>query len=135
FSLRRNPPRRGERGPRPNDQLIGLVEPALRRAPGRGIYGARPPLIVERRKGFGFLEGRAVVVVDPEVERVVPHHPEHEPVAEHAGLAEHAPHGDADRAARADRARTRQSGRWRPSSILGESKFANTITSSLPERF
>ena len=29
-------------------------------------------LVVERRKGLGFLEGRPVVVIDPEVERVVP---------------------------------------------------------------
>jgi len=35
------------------------------------------------------------VVVNPEVERVVRYHPEHQPVAEHAGLAEHTPQGDA----------------------------------------
>jgi len=34
------------------------------------------------------------VVINPEVERIVPHHPEHEAVAEDAGLAEHPPHGD-----------------------------------------
>src|SRR5947209_577717 len=50
--------------------------------------------VVEGRKGFHFLEGLPVVIVNPEIKRVVPHHPEHNPVAEHAGLAEHAPHGD-----------------------------------------
>src|SRR6476659_2725634 len=46
-------------------------------------------LVVEGRKGFGFLEGRPVVVINPEVERVVRHHPQHHPVAEDASLAEH----------------------------------------------
>ena len=34
-----------------------------------------PPLllVIERRKGFGFPKGRPVVVVDPEVERIVRH--------------------------------------------------------------
>ena len=45
-------------------------------------------------KGFGFREIRAVRIIDPEVERVVGHHAEHQPVAEYAGLAEHTPHGD-----------------------------------------
>src|SRR5262249_48696137 len=49
---------------------------------------------VERWKGLGFLEDRPIVVVDPEVERVVPYHAEHQPVAEDAGLAEHTPHCD-----------------------------------------
>ena len=52
-------------------------------------------LVVERRKGFGFLERRAVLVINAEVECVLRHHPEHHAVAEHTGLAEHAPHCDA----------------------------------------
>ena len=56
---------------------------------------AEPLLVVEKRKGLGFLERHPVVVINPEVEHVVRHHPEHHPVAEHAGLAEHTPHCDA----------------------------------------
>jgi hypothetical protein len=52
-------------------------------------------LVAEGREGLGFLEDRPVVVINPEVEHVVRHHPEHHPVAEHAGLAEHTPHCDA----------------------------------------
>src|ERR1700730_13847265 len=52
-------------------------------------------LVAEGRKGCGFLEDRPVVVINPEVEHVVRHHPEHHPVAEHAGLAEHTPHCNA----------------------------------------
>ena len=94
FSLRRNPPRCRQRGARPGDKFIGFVEQPLRSTPEGKIDGAALLLVVEGRKGLGFLEGRPVVVINPEVERVVPHHPDHHPVAEHAGLAEHAPHGD-----------------------------------------
>src|SRR5260370_389103 len=52
-------------------------------------------LIAEGRKGLGFLESLPVVVINPKVEHVVRHHPEHNPVAEHAGLAEHTPRCDA----------------------------------------
>jgi hypothetical protein len=34
------------------------------------------------------------LLVNPEVKCVVPHHPEHEPVAEYTRLGEHAPHCD-----------------------------------------
>src|SRR5262249_9606307 len=65
-----------------------------RRAPEREVYDFSLLFIIERRKGRRFLKGRPVLVIDPEVERVVRHHPQHQPVAEHARLAEHAPHGD-----------------------------------------
>jgi hypothetical protein len=94
-SFRRNPARRRQRCLRPGDKLIGIVEQPLRRAPKGEVYGAALLRVVEGRKGLGFLEDRPVVVINPEVERVVPHHCEHQPVAEHAGLAEHAPHRDA----------------------------------------
>src|SRR5262249_22755311 len=64
-------------------------------APKGEIYGAVLLLVAERRKGRGFLERCLVVAINPEVERVVRHNPEHQPVAEYAGLAEHTPHGDA----------------------------------------
>jgi hypothetical protein len=92
FSPRSNPPRRRQRCSCPSDKLIGLVEQALRSAPKGEIYSATLLLIVEGRKGLGFLEGRSVIVINPEVERIVPHHSEHQPVAEHAGLTEHTPH-------------------------------------------
>ena len=38
-------------------------------------------LVGEGRKGRSFLKGRPVVVINPEVERIVRHHPEHQPVA------------------------------------------------------
>ena len=46
------------------------------------------------------------MVINPEVEHVVCHHPEHQAVAENAGLAEHTPHCDA-----ADRSEIAQVGR------------------------
>src|SRR5437899_4032000 len=95
FSLRRDPTRRRQGCSRPRDKLIGFVEQPFRRAPKGEVYGAALLLVAEGRKGFGFLEGRPVVVINPEVEHVVRHHPEHQPVAEHAGLAEHTPHCDA----------------------------------------
>src|SRR5439155_15970190 len=70
-------------------------EQPLRRAPKGKVYRGALLRVVEGRKGLGFLEGRPVVVIDPKVEHVVGHHPEHHPVAEHAGLAEHTPHRDA----------------------------------------
>src|SRR4029077_2978384 len=82
FSLRRDPTRRRQRCSRPRDKLIGFVQQPLWRTPQGEIYGTALLLVVERRKGLGFLEGRPVVVVNPEVERVVRHHPEHQPVAE-----------------------------------------------------
>src|SRR5882762_5051728 len=88
----RDPTRCRQRYSCPRDELIGFVEQPLRRAPKGEVYGAALLLVVERRKGLGFLEGRPVVVINPEVECVVPHHPEHQPVAEHAGLTEHTPH-------------------------------------------
>jgi len=95
FSLGGDPTRRCQRCLRPRDKLIGVIEQPLRRAPKGEVYGAALLRVVEGRKGLGFLEDRPVVVINPEVERVVPHHCEHQPVAEHASLAEHAPHGDA----------------------------------------
>jgi hypothetical protein len=92
FSLRRDPARRHQRCSRPRNKLIGLVEQPLRRAPKGEIDRAALFLVVQGRNGLGFLEDRPVVVINPEVERVVRHHPEHQPVAEHAGLAEHTPH-------------------------------------------
>src|SRR5262249_40573544 len=76
---------------RPFDKLIGLVEEPLRRAPKRQIDEIALLLVIQRRKGRGFLERPAIALIDPEVERVICHHPEHQPVAEDAGLAEHAP--------------------------------------------
>src|SRR6266404_601715 len=95
FSLHRDPTRRRQRYSRPRDKLIGFVEQPLRRAPKGEVYRAALLLIVEGRKGLGFLEIRPVVLINPQVEHVVRHHPEHQPVAEHAGLAEHTPHRDA----------------------------------------
>src|SRR5205823_11079730 len=66
----------------------------LRHTPEREVDRFALLLVVQRRRRCGFLEGRPVLVVDPEIERVVRHHPQHHAVAEHAGLAEHAPHGD-----------------------------------------
>src|SRR5262245_5337679 len=87
--------RRRQRSSPPGDELIGLVEQPLRRAPKGEVYRAALLRIVEGRKGLGFLEGLPIVVINPEVERVVRHHPEHQPVAKHARLAKHPPHGDA----------------------------------------
>src|ERR1700746_2341173 len=95
FSLRSDPTRRRQRRSRPREKLIGFVEQPLRRAPKRQVYGAALLLVAEGRNGLCFLEDRPVVVINPEVERLVRHHPEHEPVAEHARLAEHTPHRDA----------------------------------------
>src|SRR4029077_17643582 len=67
----------------------------FRRAPEGEIYGTALLFVVEGRKGRSFLEGRAIAVIDPEVERVVCDHPQHQTVAEHAGLTEHAAHCDA----------------------------------------
>jgi hypothetical protein len=90
-----NPTRRRQRRLRPRDKLIGFVEQALRRAPKGEIYAAAVLLVAEGRKALGFLEDRPIVVINPEVERVVRHHAEHQPVAEHARLAEHTSHCDA----------------------------------------
>jgi len=79
----------------PDDEFVGLVEQPLRHAPESEIDGAALLGVVERREGFGLLEYRPVLLVDPEVKRVLRHHAEHHPIAEHAGLAEHAPQGDA----------------------------------------
>ena len=79
----------------PRDKLIGFVEQPLRGAPKGEIYGAALLLVAEGWKGLGFLEGRPIVVINPEVKHVLRHHPEHHPVTEHAGLAEHTPHCDA----------------------------------------
>src|SRR5450755_2124782 len=95
FSLRRDPTRRRQRYARPRHKFFGFVEQPLRRAPEGEVYAAALLLVAQGRKGLGFLEGRPVVVINPEVEHVVRHHPEHYPVAEHAGLAEHTPHCDA----------------------------------------
>src|SRR5262245_37232707 len=84
FSLRSDPMRRRQRGSRPAEKLIGLVEQPLRRTPKGQIYGGALLLVVEGWKSRGFCEGGAVVVVNPEVERVVRYHPEHHPVAEYA---------------------------------------------------
>src|SRR5262245_33076227 len=92
FSVRCDPTRGRQRGSRPRDKLIRLVEQPLGRAPKGEVYGAALLLVAEGRRGLGFLEGRPVVVINPEVERVVRHHPQHQSVTEHAGLAEHAPH-------------------------------------------
>src|ERR1700730_1936723 len=92
FSLRRDPTRRRQGHSRPRDKLVGLVKQPLRGAPKREVYGAALLLVAEGRKGLGFLEDRPVVVINPEVEHVVRHHPEHRPVAEHTDLAEHTPH-------------------------------------------
>src|SRR5438876_11746653 len=87
--------RRRKRRSRPAEKLIGLVEQPVRRAPKREIDGGALLLVIEGWKGLGFLEDRSVVVINPEVERVVRHHPEHHPVTEYAGLAKHTPHGEA----------------------------------------
>src|SRR5207302_5700589 len=94
FSLCRDPARRRQRGSPPRDKLIGFVEQPLRRAPKGEIYGAALLLVVEGRKGLGFLKDGPVAVINPEIERVARHHPEHQPIAEHAGLSEHPPHRD-----------------------------------------
>src|SRR6476646_2136447 len=95
FSLRRDPTRRRQCYSCPRDKFVGFVEQSLRRAPEREVYGAALLLVVQRWKGLSFLESLAVVVIDPEVERVVPHHPQHEPVTENTSLTEHAPHCEA----------------------------------------
>src|SRR4029453_15620508 len=94
-SLGRDPARRRQREASPGDKLIGFVEQPLRRPPEGEVDGAAALRVVEGRRGPGFLEGLAVVVIDPQVEHVVGHHPQHHAVAEHAGLAEHAPQADA----------------------------------------
>src|SRR6185312_14969852 len=94
FALGGDPPRRRQRCACPRDELVRLVEQALRRAPEGEVDGATFLRVVERWKGFCFLEDCPVLVIDPKVESVVPHHSEHQAVAEHAGLSEHASHGD-----------------------------------------
>jgi len=64
FSLGRDALRRRQRGARPGDKLIGFVEQTLRRAPKGEVDGIALFLVVERRKGLGFLELRPIVVVD-----------------------------------------------------------------------
>ena len=51
-------------------------------------------LVVERRSRRSFVEGCPVLVIHPELKRVIFDHPKHQSIAEHAGLAEHAPHRD-----------------------------------------
>src|SRR5438105_5814993 len=92
FSLRRDPTRRRQRCSRPGDKLIGFVEQPLRRAPKGEIYGAALLLVVEGRKGLGFLKDGPVAVINPEVERVDRHHPEHMHIAENTGLSEQPTH-------------------------------------------
>src|SRR5262249_61608500 len=94
-SLRRDPTRRRQRCSRPCEQFIGFVEQSLRRAPKGEVYGAALLLVIEGRNGLGFLEGCPVVIINPEIEHVLRHHPEHQPVAEDTGLAEHTPRRDA----------------------------------------
>ena len=62
-SLGRDPARRRQRYPRPGDKLIGFVEQPLRHAPEGEIDRAALLPVIERRKGFGLLEDRAVVVL------------------------------------------------------------------------
>src|SRR6185503_15207556 len=95
FSLRRDPPRRRQRGLRPGDELIGFVKQPLRHAPKREVDGAALLRVIERRKGLSFPERHAVLVINPEIKRVLGHHPKHHAVAEHTGFAEHAAHRDA----------------------------------------
>src|SRR5712672_1134565 len=49
-------------------------EQPLRHAPKGQVYGRALFRGIERRKGLGFLEHLAVVVVDPEIVRVLRHH-------------------------------------------------------------
>jgi hypothetical protein len=48
--------------------------------------------VIERWSRCGFREGRPALVINPEIERIVRRHPDHDSAAEHAGLAEHAAH-------------------------------------------
>src|SRR6476620_1552445 len=47
FSLRRDPPRRRQRGLRPGDELIGFVKQPLRHAPKREVDGAALLRVIE----------------------------------------------------------------------------------------
>src|ERR1700722_16961146 len=87
--------RRRQRCACPGDKLIGFVEQVLRHAPKGEVYGAALLLVIEGRHGLSFLEDRPVVVIDPDVERVVCYHSQHQSVTEHPRLAEHPPHRDA----------------------------------------
>src|ERR1700733_5183116 len=90
--MRGHPTRRCECRSCPRDKLIRLVEQPVRHAPKSEVDSNALLLVVERRNRRGFLEDFPVVVINPEVERVVRYHPKHQTVAEHACLAEHAPH-------------------------------------------
>src|SRR5437773_1189597 len=80
-SRRGDAARRRQRGLRPGDELVRLVEQPLRRAPEREIDRAALLFVAERRKGLGLFELRPVQLVDPEIKRVVRHHREHHAVA------------------------------------------------------
>ena len=95
FSLRRDPMRRRQRRACPGDKLIGFVEQSLRHTPEGEVYGAALLLVIEGRLRLGFLEDRPVVVINPNVERVVRDHSPHQSITKHARLAEHPPHSDA----------------------------------------
>src|SRR5207247_7855318 len=74
--------------------LVSFIEQPLRHAPECEVYGLALLRIIERRKRLGFPEHLAVLIVNPKIERVLRHYPQHHAVAEHAGFAEHAPQGD-----------------------------------------
>src|SRR6516164_1263831 len=95
YSLHRDPTRGRQRYSRPRDKLIRIVEQPLRHAPEGEVNGRALLFVAEGRKGLGFLEGRAVFVINPDVECIVCYHPQHYPVAEYARRAEHRPHCDA----------------------------------------
>src|SRR5207248_2366640 len=78
----------------PRGKFIGFVEQPLGHAPEREVYGLALLRIIEWRKRLGLPERLAVLVIHPEIKRVLRHYAQHHPIAEHASLAEHAPQCD-----------------------------------------
>src|SRR5215470_15258620 len=74
-----DPTRCRQRCSRPHNEFIRFVEQPLRRSPKGEVDGAAFLLIAEGRQGLNFLEDRPVVSINPEVECVVRHHPQHQP--------------------------------------------------------
>src|SRR6266542_3342864 len=72
--LRRNPVCRRQRGARPRDELVGLVEQSLRYTPECEIYRFALLRVIERRKRLGFPERLPALVIHPKVEAVLRHH-------------------------------------------------------------
>ncbi|WP_458193735.1 hypothetical protein [Bradyrhizobium sp. UFLA05-153] len=72
------------------DKFVRVVEQPIRRTPECEVYESPLLAVVQRRIGFGFGERRTVLLIYPEIQRILRDHTEHRVITEYAGLAEHA---------------------------------------------